>query len=483
MAATSAPLNGSKIARQHGTTEAIFAFLWASAHVVHAWHQGGNPLADPMQDPWLAAVLLAALGVATNPRSPHRLMVLSTAQVVAFAVQFPLVANHWTIAAFVNAGIVVSYIGIRISNNYSVGQLIPKSAPYARVVFIVSYTAAAIAKLNETFLGTVHSCALTTMEHVLDWAGIAAVVDAAPRTVVTWGVASIELAIPTLLLVPSLRRFGIALAAVFHLALASTPVVVVMDFTLVVLALCVLFMPRDIGSFLTNDVRALQVRHPKLVRQLRKARVPITILLVSTTILLAVGRGALVGSGAWAFLTWGVFLTYGILVVSVGLIALFSRHGKAVASEVIGSEGGVSAPYWVLIALLVINAASPYVGLKTTSSFTMFSNLHTEGGTTNHLLLPRFSVFSYQDDLVDIVGSSDSVLKERVRDDQLVTYHELRRRLGLAPDARVTFIREGELHFVEPTGEGHEIDPLSAWERKLLHFRPVAEDGTPICQP
>ena len=45
---------------------------------------------------------------------------------------------------------------------------------------------------------------------------------------------------------------------------------------------------------------------------------------------------------------------------------------------------------------------SPYLGLGTAGTFSMFSNLKTEGSTSNHLLLSQnpFKIFKYQEDTV-----------------------------------------------------------------------------------
>ncbi|MBA3509638.1 MAG: hypothetical protein H0T19_06055, partial [Thermoleophilaceae bacterium] len=55
--------------------------------------------------------------------------------------------------------------------------------------------------------------------------------------------------------------------------------------------------------------------------------------------------------------------------------------------------------------------------LKTESSFTMFSNLHTEQGSWNHLLIPEaVRVFPYQDQLVRITASNDRALEASTQD-------------------------------------------------------------------
>lgn len=61
--------------------------------------------------------------------------------------------------------------------------------------------------------------------------------------------------------------------------------------------------------------------------------------------------------------------------------------------------------YKICLLALFVFGASNYLGLRTAGNFSMFSNLRTEGETSNHILLPRnqLRIFSFQDDLVEIL--------------------------------------------------------------------------------
>ena len=51
-----------------------------------------------------------------------------------------------------------------------------------------------------------------------------------------------------------------------------------------------------------------------------------------------------------------------------------------------------------------LNGISPYLGLKTEGSISMFSNLHVEGRTTNHFLhavIPGF--WNYSDEVITVI--------------------------------------------------------------------------------
>ncbi|TVR57811.1 MAG: hypothetical protein EA421_00280, partial [Gemmatimonadales bacterium] len=368
----------SQISPPVGLTSRIFAFLWASAHIFHAWHKGPADLELPLTDPLLILVLLAGFVVLLRPSSPHRLALLAGTQLVVFAFQLPFVANHWTLAAFVNAGILCSYLVSRRSTAGDTAALIAQVAPYARVAFLVAYGASALAKLNTTFLHPDHSCALDLMEHIAAFLGFGVPTSDPARIAVIGTVTVVEVAIPLLLLARRTRLFGIALAALFHLVLAVTPTVLVMDFTAFILALLLLFAPADIGDRLAAEARAFSRRRPTVAGVIRRlwtrGRLGLALFLLG----LAIGRGMVFGPEPWVVLTWTVLLLYGTLVVFFGLLVLNSYRGEFEPPGAIGAGLPLHLAHHLLIVALAVNASSPYIGLKTTSSFTMFSNLRTE---------------------------------------------------------------------------------------------------------
>lgn len=63
----------------------------------------------------------------------------------------------------------------------------------------------------------------------------------------------------------------------------------------------------------------------------------------------------------------------------------------------------------VFIALLFLLGAAPYLGLRTAGTFSMFSNLHTEGNVSDHILLRSnpIEVWGYQEDVVTFIEIDD----------------------------------------------------------------------------
>lgn len=148
----------------------------------------------------------------------------------------------------------------------------------------------------------------------------------------------------------------------------------------------------------------------------------------------------------------------------------------------------LSHPVYALpVLLILLNGASPYLGLKTETSFAMFSNLRTEGRGTNHLLVTREArLTEHQDDLVTIERSSDAELERLSDHGYRLTWFEFRSYLSRKAQAgdgpiSVGYVRRGERRFVADATADPELSQPDQWlARKLLYFRPVpVAESTP----
>ena len=140
---------------------------------------------------------------------------------------------------------------------------------------------------------------------------------------------------------------------------------------------------------------------------------------------------------------------------------------------------------WALAPLLVIlNALSPYVGLKTQSTFTMYSNLQTEAEHWNHELIPQdVQVFDYQDDLVRILDSSDEDLAEAAANEREWVWWELRAWAADNPDEWVIYERDGKVTRADPAGDHPELgDDPNALLQKVVLFRDVPTEAGNDCR-
>ena len=137
--------------------------------------------------------------------------------------------------------------------------------------------------------------------------------------------------------------------------------------------------------------------------------------------------------------------------------------------------------------VVLLNGLSPYVGLKTETSWAMYSNLRTEV-RPNHLIVPASAkVFGYQDDLVEIVVSSLPALEEYARSKAQLTFFEFQRLCGSATrDFTVSYRRNdasGTLALVDGVASDPAMCHEPAWlVGKLLHFRPVDTGAHATCR-
>jgi len=135
----------------------------------------------------------------------------------------------------------------------------------------------------------------------------------------------------------------------------------------------------------------------------------------------------------------------------------------------------------------------------------MFSNLRTEGGHTNHFLVPpgRFALAGYQDDLarvaylsgrppepwpwwVRVLGGERWVRRNsrwvRGLPNVRVPFTEVRRTLQLWREigytrVSISYERGGRRQLVDDAFVDPELmQPMPFWERKLMAFRAVDDD-------
>jgi len=140
-------------------------------------------------------------------------------------------------------------------------------------------------------------------------------------------------------------------------------------------------------------------------------------------------------------------------------------------------------PLWPLVLPLLyfLSCLSPYVGLKTESSITMFSNLHTEGGETNHLFFPAPPyIFNYQRDLVTIIESSSPWLMRHARKENLLVLFSLKEYLRQNPQHWVTYTLNGQT-IRKATAADFIHQRAGMLERNLLLFKPVDFKRPKIC--
>ena len=141
-------------------------------------------------------------------------------------------------------------------------------------------------------------------------------------------------------------------------------------------------------------------------------------------------------------------------------------------------------PVWLHLVPLALFVActSPYIGLKTESSINMFSNLHTEGGETNHLLFAKPPyLFGYQEDVVEILDSSHPYLLHlRDRGERMVLY-ALKDVLRRDREHWVTYRLNGLVEAEVTHASVPAYEQPSLLERAFLIFKTVDVRRPKVC--
>ena len=434
----------------------LFVRMWALAHVLHLLIADRNAL----DTPWNITVVALAIAVLLRPATGRLFAAMLVAQLAEYAAEMPFGPDHWALVSFVNLAILATML---VTRSTSIRTL-TSALPAARTILLIAYGAAALSKWNSTFLDPVTSCANAIAKAV----SFGLVGPFGDSPLLSYGATITETLVFLLLVTTRTRSWGVLLGLAFHFSLSASPIIAVGDFTSTVYALFLLFLSPDVTGRVLDRTSAWAGRS-RVVRDARR-RPEITAALAF--VVLGFG-GYLFASATLA--TLYVFQQFYFVAILLAA-ALTLREGRAGARL-----GRLRLVHLPVLALAVLWALNPYLGLRTTGSFTMFSNLRTESPDPNHVFMPSWRVTSWQDDMVTLESSNDDELRAGAKNNMALPLVALRR---MAMDDRGLEVT-GTLHGQSMTwgpGKGqHELAPLPWWEYKVFLFRPVTTDGRPFC--
>jgi hypothetical protein len=403
--------------------------------------------------------------------------------VIAWAVDMPAVVNHWMLMGLAIVGAFVAFAWEAArghSGLFEPGALFTRLAPYFRIIVLLVYVFAAFAKLNDSFLDPGLSCGVAMYQQLLERLRLPLYADWQPPFAI-YGTIAIEAALPALLTVQRTRMLGVLLGVGFHIMLGFAGHVPFSGFAL---AFYSLFLPDDM---------------PARVDRLFAARKRLAAF---------VGRAADLATASWAFpvsaaafLLLAAAITYGPWsAVETNAERVVQLVFFAFAAALVGIVGvllwrrgwtyrpgffRLAHPIWILgPALIVLNGVSPYLGLKTQSTFTMYSNLQTEGDRWNHRILPEeIQVFSLQDDLLRVIDTDDPVLTDYEGSRTELVLFRVQARANERPDSRLVYESDGRTWTVERIADDPTLgEPQNFVLRKVLFFRDVPPPEENVCR-
>ena len=455
----------------------VFAWLWAGGVISHM-----ASYSEPLQT--ITAILFGlALFVLFRPSTVVLFFALLIAHVAYVYNRLPHMPNHAVFAACVDLTILSAAVGQLLTRRtwkINPDELYRSFASVVRIELLVLYFFVVFHKLNSGFFDREHSCGafmylrlareypfLPSGDWIRPWAIY--------LTIVT------EALIPIMLVLRGLRLAGLLLAFGFHFALAMDPGDVVFNFSAALIALFFLFLPDDFSQRLSVTLAPLRrawLQPPnRLAWVVSRACVYVlTPALFASLIFrqaIATGLTFEASRNLWVVYAGAVIVIFLASVLREPLTLQPARQLLTVRS------------LWLLMfpALLVANGFLPYLGAKTETSFAMYSNLRTEGGQTNHWLMPdSMQIWDYQRDLVRIRRVSVARIQRLANRGFQWTYFEFKWLMRDYPDASVVFERNGVVRRVRRVKDDPELmRPDSPMLRKMLKFRPIADWTRPSC--
>lgn len=439
----------------------IFTLLWASALIF----SGLTPFygADDGLSQWPSLLAVAAgFVVLAAPRSLFALWVSAAIFLVSFAAQMPINPNHRLIL-FLVAGVIAA----KAPSARSLGELSQGIQGSLQWLAIVVYGFATLAKLNTTYFTPGASCAVVYGLETLELYGIVVQDSVKDSSLVALVTVLGEGLLPLALLCRRTRCAAVWLGILFHIGLSLHFVRYFANFSAVMFILLTSFLPE------ASCERMTRILKPRLYIAGR-VWAGALVLLIAAAIL------TLISPLEYVIARYALYMLF---AVSLAVLALYGVWG-------VRCDARVGSPSQLILAFAVINACTPYLGIKTRSALTMYSNLRIEPGFSNHFFMPKSSdPFGYLADTVEIAESADPKLEERLgRETRQMPYLSLCAYLACEDSLCGSTNRSGVISY-HRRGEffRHNLDSslppdCPGWiARKLLLFGPTGPNSDKVC--
>ena len=428
---------------------------------------------DVVQTPATLASILTALLVAMWPGNLKIVLVFAIAQIVVVSVRLPGIPTHVVMELLVYLSIVSAFVIQAIkqrSSQLSAKELFVLYAPSVRWLLIIMYFFGTFHKLNPGFFSLHSSCAIPFLQ------GLPLPAEFLQHPIVgysaIWGTLLLEFIAMLLLLSARTKYYGMLLGMPLHFMIGISSHAILANFSTFAVALHCAFLPAEFQERMERDTF-----FPSFIK--KKTFLQFFTLIVILAQFLAM----------YLQIWWIIRVSFACVALTF-ILAVF-RNGK------MGSEDRkyrLVSPIKIINIfplLFFINCLGPYIGLSTQGVVQMFSGLRTEGGVSNHYLIPQpLYLFPYQEKVVYIEQSQDEILENLRKEHQGAVWIDFQRYLfregrQITPplilsinDERIvinddaSFQAFAKEHFQE----------LNLFERKLLNFRLVDEAHPRVCR-
>lgn len=427
------------------------------------------------------ALIGACITLIVKPRLTWVLGAVAIASLATYALRMPVASNNKTISAVMNISVVlvIAVAARQASANEPLNRdwIYDRLRPVARALLAIMYFYGIFHKINTDFLDPNVSCAVSLYKPLAQPFGLED--NLFGRHLAIYATFIIEGIAIVSLFWKKYFAVGLILAVVFHYVIPISGYSWYMDFSSLVLALYFLTMPKPASEAVYRNavaiLRPFRMHAGRLGVLVPAALLVLFALAASYIVSLQYPARApiLVYHSIWIVM-WAVLGGFAMIAMTLAALQYLPFHDDAPRSRVL---------LWPLIVpmLYFLSCLSPYVGLKTESSITMFSNLHTEGGQTNHLLFaePPY-LFDYQRDVVKIEDSSSEWLREKAKAGDFLVLFALKEYLRQNPHHWATYTLNGET-VQRATAATFVHQRAGMLERNLLLFKPVDFERPKVC--
>ncbi|MES2874036.1 MAG: hypothetical protein V4708_09960 [Bacteroidota bacterium] len=449
----------------------IFTVLWSVATLFHMAYAG--VFEEKLN---YALLTLAALYVIFKPGNVKGFFILMLLQLYDVFFLLPEVNNHWLFTAFVNLTIIQALIYQLIKQKsfyIDRSRWFELFAPILRFEVLILYFFAVFHKLNSDFLDPQVSCASVLLEaqNKFNWP-----IRSELFALAGYFTLVIETIIPLLLCFKKTRKSGILIGVLFHSVLAYSSYNGYFDFSSMMFALYFLFADRPLSFFIAQKYS--QLKSVQLFESFSFTKLAVTFF----TIVVSLGFLHFLVRLFPEFPDFNLYIFW--LTYNLVFLYLFVKYYMMKPESESTRYFSTPAIAFLIMPIMVfINGMSPYLGLKTESSYSMFSNLRTEGGVSNHYLIPaNYQIFNFQKEYVELISSSDAFLQKAANEkSRMVLFHFHRYLLAKKP-AKVEYLLNGkkEVYVASGTGTTRPIPKDFYLFTKLFNFR-LYKDGPQPC--
>jgi hypothetical protein len=409
--------------------------------------------------------LLAAIFITVRPKNDLAWVLLSiliTTQVVSI---LPRINNHSVLFAILGVGIAASFIYSKLAHRDRSRGWLQETEPFIRLVFLLGYGAAAIAKLNFGFYNYKISCANSIATEVFAWLPFKI-----PFETFVWLpylVSASELFVFFGLIFFKTRPWALVVASLFHFVLSLNFVAAGLAFNPALLSMLVFFLPTSATNEFASAYKKLQLR--------KNIKFGMASFYGAALILIIIFWRIIPFTRAMLLPTFIVELLIDALIFFAIIFLAIRSRKENLQTKLVSVPSWVG---WVVVVVLVLNASMPYLGGKTGATLTMYSNLKVEGGTSNHFFIPRLPIKTQQDDLVKIISSSNPRLEYYAKKNILINFSTLQYIAQRSLNDSVTYERNGVTNQVPAIHLSADLAKMDPFWSRLSFYRDVPVDGT-----